>query len=252
MKNINAIRILISKGRINKALLILVDQFQAHILKDSIIALSARYNLLEEKKSRRAITSENATVEENIITYNILNLLNEIDVIQADVILVNVNQALDEKSALKKLLEILNEAYLGFSSQSTIRDKLYNDIKKRLDIEETLEYEDFFHRYYSKMNSEELEYHNSIRDYTINILNKYNKKALELILGNDTLIEKVPTLKKLERHLLVWLGKFERLFKNTPSLSLVYVGVDESHPIPRKKVPFPFGIEDELKKYLEK
>jgi len=250
METVNRIRDLVVKGDINRAILGLVDKFRSHNLKDTVISLSARYKLLEDKKLHGIISDKDITLEENKITYSILMLLNEIERIHAEKILTNVDQTLDDRTVLKKLLEILNETHLGFISQSNIRDKLYRNIKNRLDIEETLQFEDFFHKYYPKMSQEELEYHNSIRDYTMNILNKYNRKALELILGNNPLIKKVPKLKELERHLLVWLGKYERLFKNTPSLSLVYVGVDEENPIPQKKVQFPFGIEEELKVHL--
>ncbi|MEL6629757.1 MAG: hypothetical protein AAFQ92_30075, partial [Bacteroidota bacterium] len=120
----------------------------------------------------------------------------------------------------------------------------YQGLKNRLSVDERLEYEDFLDRYYTHMNDEELASHQSIREFTERILNKYNRKALELILGNEELKESVPKLHELERHLLVWIGKFETAFKEQPAISLVYVGVKE-------KVPFPPGIERELKEYLE-
>ena len=95
------------------------------------------------------------------------------------------------------------------------------------------------------MDDEDLGYHLSIRDYTHNILYKYNRKALELLFANQHIIEEIPRLKELERHLLVWLGKYESVFHSNLSISLVYVGVKE-------KVPFPAGIEGELEEYLAK
>ena len=251
MEAINAIRDLISKGALEKALFALRDQFQKHQLKDNIIALSARYNLLEEKRMQGLISTEDTTVEENKITYSLLSLLNKMDEIYVEANLVDVNQQLDEPSLLKKLLEILEETYQGFRAQARIRDRVYYRLKERLDTKDELSFEAFFHKYYSAMNQEELDYHNSIREYTKNVLNKYNRKALELLLGNTALHSKIPKTKQLEKHLLVWLGKFERLFEDTPSISLIYVGVDEMQPIPRKSVPFPMGIEHELRGILE-
>jgi hypothetical protein len=156
---------------------------------------------------------------------------------------VNVNQQLSNRELVKKLLEILKETEKGFSAQNKIRNQLYNIVKGRLGIAGYPQYEDFFTQYYPDMNSDELELHATLRYYTENILNNYNRKALELILGNEELMQAVPKLKALEKHLLVWLGKFEQLFHRFPSHGLIYAGVKE-------QVPFPHGIERELKAYL--
>lgn len=251
MEAVNMIRDLVSNGDLEQAIKALKDQFQRHQLENDIIALSARYNLLEEKRMQGLISTEDTTVEENKMTYSILKLLNKIDELFAEATLQNVNQQLEEHSLLRKLLEILDETYQGFRAQARIRDRVYYGLKERLAIKDYLSFEDFFYKYYSKMNQEELDYHNSIREYTENVLNKYNRKALELLLGNTALHSKMPKTKQLEKHLLVWLGKFEGLFENTPSISLIYVGVDEMQPIPRKSVPFPMGIEHELRGILE-
>ena len=245
MNVINEIRVVISKGKLEKAIEVSWNNFENSEFEDDIIAIRARYNSLNNKVINGLLSTQDSSIEENRITNSLLKFLNKVEIGQAKKSLINVNQNLDNYELVNNLLGILDETYKGLYSQAEIRNRLYLNVKKRLSLDDPLEFEEFFSTYYSKMNEEELEYHNSIRDYTENILNTYNRKALELIIGNQKLKEEIPMLNELERHLLVWLGKYEYLFKTTPSLSLIYTGVVE-------RVPFPKGIELKLMTYLKK
>ncbi len=95
------------------------------------------------------------------------------------------------------------------------------------------------------MNDREQRYHKIIRGYTQNIMKENNYEVLRLIKENPDLKEKIPRLKDLEIHLILWTSKYESIFEPDESISLVYIGVEEN-------VRFPSGIEHDLRKYLAK
>lgn len=115
---------------------------------------------------------------------------------------------------------------------------------ERLKIEENLEYERFFHRYYSMMDEEERQLHGIIRAYTENVMSEYNKLALNILDGLPELVDEVELLPELHEHLAIWLGKYKGVLENSPAVSLVYVGVEEG-------VPFPHLVEAKLQSYLK-
>ncbi|MEO0789483.1 MAG: hypothetical protein AAFY36_12510 [Bacteroidota bacterium] len=244
MQVLNKIRFEISKGNMSLALDHLWKNFNNSSFQDEAIIVKSRFESLQDKMIAGVLSPSDITLEENRISYSLLGLLNKIQEAGTEANLENVDRKLSSKALIEKLLEILEETYEGFQAQAEIRNQLYRKLKSRLSIEDHLEYEDFFHKYHASMNEEEVAHHESIREFTEKILNQYNRKALELILGNEELKSNIPRLHELERHLFVWIGKFETDFKAKPSISLVYVGVKE-------KVPFPPGIERELKEYLE-
>ena len=93
------------------------------------------------------------------------------------------------------------------------------------------------------MNAEELHLHKTVRAYTANVLSEYNRRVLDILQEHPALPANVNRLPELKRHLIVWLAKFNGVFASTPSMCLVYVGVEEG-------VKFPNGVENELKKYI--
>ena len=149
----------------------------------------------------------------------------------------------EEVAAIRELLDILGTSYQTFVAQCRIRNEVVEEMRKRLKIEERLEYERFFSRYYSTMTDEERYLHNIIRSYTANVLSEYNARALEIMQQHPDLLDKINLLPELKRHLIIWLSKYKGVFQETKSMCLVYVGVEE-------KVPFPRGVEQELKTYL--
>lgn len=242
--SISDIRTLVAEGSLDRAIEDLANNFFQKEFRNYITTISGRYNTLNDKIITGVLTFEEQTSEENKIRVALLTIINKIELTeQHEQRLVNVNQKLSNHAVVEKLLEILGETKKGFAAQNEIRNQLYYNMRKRLSIEEYPEYEDFFSQYYPQMDSDELELHETLRYYTENILNNYNRKALELIIGNEELINAVPKLKALEKHLLVWLGKFEHLFHKYPSYGLIYTAVKE-------RIPFPIGIKEELENYL--
>jgi hypothetical protein len=146
-------------------------------------------------------------------------------------------------SELTDLLNTLETTYTTFMAQARIRDELYDKMKKRLDIKENLQYEDFFEKYFPQINQEELQLHTVMRKYTIDVLYQFNVKALKILSENPVLKEKIPRLQILENHLAGWKKKYEQTFLPSLSMPLCYVGVKE-------KTPFPADIEKEIRSFL--
>lgn len=151
----------------------------------------------------------------------------------------------DTKAKAQRLLDILLTTYPTFVAQANLRDTLVQKIKQRITVDDTLEYEAFFARYYNVMNKEELQLHATMRGYTKNILHDYNLQAYNLLNESAELSKAIPSAAKLIQHLRMWLTKFDTVFMKNESMCLLYVGVEE-------QVPFPIGIENEIEKYLEK
>lgn len=238
----NQIRIHIAENDIQQAIGVFITQLKGDSHLDTLLAIASRYKTLVENRLKDTISSEAYTVDHSRITNDLLELINLVDTSQVINWMATLQTPSEEKLLAKELVQILDKTYSGFQAQARIRNLLYQQMVQRLGIEERLEYEVFFSTYYEQMNPEELRKHVTIRSYTENILSIYNQKALELIQSNADLIEALPRLKVLETHLVIWMAKFMGVFQGTPSMSLVYVGVEE-------KVPFPSGIESELRTF---
>jgi len=146
---------------------------------------------------------------------------------------------------VRELRDVLDTTYVTFNAQCAARDKLVAKMRKRLDIKEDLEYEDFFHKYFPEMDVTEQRQHGVIRGYTKDVLHDYNSRAFKLaaelrdlpkhLFDHEHLI---PSLHFLISHLTAWLGKYKSSIR-ARSTCLVYTGVEEEHP-------FPYKIDDEL------
>jgi TIR domain len=148
-----------------------------------------------------------------------------------------------QPAAAREILDLLETTWTTFVAQARIRNELVERTRKRLGITEHLEYERFFQRYHGRMDEEERHLHKTIRAYTSDALSKYNRRILDILEQNPELPRAVERLSELKRHLVVWFAKFNGVFSTSPSMCLVYVGVEE-------KVPFPKGIEDDLQAYI--
>jgi hypothetical protein len=147
------------------------------------------------------------------------------------------------RHAARRLLDTLQTAYVTFQAQAEVRDALHAMMLKRFPGSASLQYEDFFSQHFAEMTDEERTLHDTMRGYTVHALHEYNKQALGLVRDHPGLVKQVPKLADLEHHLDVWMDKYENTFLRSPHMSLCYVGVHE-------RVPFPTGIEAELRAYL--
>lgn len=149
-----------------------------------------------------------------------------------------------ETELLFQLLEFLEAAFIGFNAQLYNRNDLYERIRNRLKIEEALPYESFFAAHYQDMNKYERQLHKAIRNHT-EYIKANHEKSLKIIYQVKLLEKKIPKLTLLRRHIDLWLHKYETLFIQDSAMCILYAGGIE-------KYPFPKGVEDEIRKYLDK
>ena len=238
----NQIRILIAEADVQQAIGLFLTHLEGDPSWETLRAIASRYKILVKNQLKDKLSPEAYAVGYSRITNDLLELINLVDTSQVHNWMSTLEIPSEEKGLAKELVQILDKTYSGFQAQARVRNLLYNQMIQRLAIKERLEYEVFFSTYYEQMNPEELRKHATIRGYTENVLSTFNTKALELIQSNTKLVDALPRLQDLETHLIIWMAKFKGVFQETPSMSLVYVGVEE-------KVPFPREIESELRKF---
>ena len=242
---LNRCRDLISKNDLDSALIELSGYLDKNPWLSRLIQISRRHHSLEGDFKNGLVSFEERKGEQNKITYSLLELINDIDKDQTDAYLKKSRPPNNINSTVEELIEILSITKEAFIAQAKIRNLLVFNMVNRLEIENTLEFEVFFSTYQGAMNEEDKRLCKTIRSYTENVLSKYNQKVLNLIQDNKILKQEIPRLKELERHLIIWNSKFEGVFQQMPSMCLLYVGVEDG-------VPFPNGIESDLKLFLEK
>ena len=151
---------------------------------------------------------------------------------------------INEEDLLIQLLDTLEASYVGFKAQIHNRNELYERVRSRLKLEERLPYEDFFATYFDQMTTFEKRLHKVIRNYT-EYIKANNEQSKQIVIQLKHLDKKILLFSKLRRHLDFWLHKYQTLFVPDPAMCLVYTGVGE-------KLPFPRGVELEIKDYLDK
>lgn len=80
-------------------------------------------------------------------------------------------------------------------------------IKSRLSTADRLQYENFFFRYYGKLNEEEKFQFDQIRAMTEGPLHDGNQRILNIMESSSQVLEEIPALLLLRQHLVFWLNK---------------------------------------------
>lgn len=149
-----------------------------------------------------------------------------------------------EIEILEDLLEGLEINTQTFLAQTRLRKKLTTSLFARHPELKKHELVSMLSENFDKMTDEEKRLHQTIRGYTQNVTRPYNEEALNILTMHPDLKTKVKRLKKLEQHLVIWKSKYESTFEGDKTVCLVYIGVEE-------RVPFPKGIENDIREYLE-
>ncbi len=144
---------------------------------------------------------------------------------------------------LRELLRHLEISQSTFQAQRNVQKKLLGLLKDRLPDWTYASVAEGLQDAYPSMTAQEKRLHHILRGYTKNILYKTNQDTRVLLQGNYTFFSLVEGLAYLEKHLLIWLAKFESLFEDDEAVCLIHVGPDEG-------VRFPVGIEDRIQAYL--
>lgn len=137
----------------------------------------------------------------------------------------------------------LDTTKAAFNAQVYRARNLLGSLQSRLEIDEALQYEQFFFRYYDSMNENEHFEFDQIRALTQGPLFEGNNSILQIIGQNPTLRDVLPILGALKTHLIIWLNKYNRVFINNKKMALNFTGVEDG-------VPFPFGVDEEIENWL--
>lgn len=154
-------------------------------------------------------------------------------------------QVAKQVQVLEEILFQLKLTHRAYIAQCRMRNILMDRLKARFEIESVENYYQVFTRFYNQMDETDLQYHKTIRGYTQNIMKPGHYQVLDLLLENRELVEVFPPLEVLQEHLLFWKSKYESIFEQDESQTLIYLGVEEG-------VKFPTGIEHEIRKFLAK
>jgi len=146
--------------------------------------------------------------------------------------------------AMKEIDEHLKNTRIAFEAQCRRRNDLIQMMIKRLNIKEMLEYENFFFRYYGKLNEEERFQFEQMRAMTEGPIYGDNQAILKIIEQHQEVIDEVPELADLKQHLVFWLNKYDKVFSKRPEMCLLYTGVEDG-------VPFPTGLDYKVKQWLK-
>ncbi len=146
--------------------------------------------------------------------------------------------------AMVAIADHLDTTKTAFIAQVRLRNSLVEEMTKRLEITELLEYELFFFRHFEAMNEEERFAFKKIRAYTTGPLHDGNQAILQVMSENPQVQQELPILAALKTHLIVWLNKYDKVFLDTKEMCLVYVGVEDG-------VPFPTGVDSAVEGWLE-
>ncbi len=139
----------------------------------------------------------------------------------------------ETRDALRRISEELDKTATAFVAQCRRRDLLVTMIRSRLDVLDRLQYENFFFRYYGKLNDEEKFQFEQLRAMTEGSLHDGNQTILQIIERHPQVLDAVPTLADLRQHIVFWLNKYDRVFLNRPEMCLLYTGVEDGVPFPR-------------------
>lgn len=149
----------------------------------------------------------------------------------------------DAAQAVREISKNLEITWTAFKAQVRRRNQLVESIENRLGIRETMEYENFFFRYYGILNDEERFQFEQIRAITEGALYKGNQQILSILEEHPQVFGEIPRLADLQQHLVFWLNKYEKVFVKRPEMCLLYTGVEDG-------VPFPEDIGGKVKNWI--
>lgn len=136
--------------------------------------------------------------------------------------------------AIDRLWRDMQVTGVAFQSQNARCRGLVDAVSKRLGITEHLEFEKFLFRYHGRMTPDELFDFQQIRAVTDGPLAEGNRRMLDILLDHPAVAVEIPSLTALRQHLVFWMNKYERVFRNTPAMAVCYVGVEDGVPWPQE------------------
>lgn len=166
------------------------------------------------------------------------------DLENSSVVETKTKSAIDLIKPLQTIKNHLDTTRTALNTQIRRAEGLLRSVNDRLEIDEGLQYEQFFLKYYDQMNEEEYFQFDQIRALTEGVLFEENNSIYQIIQQYPLLREELPILGALKTHLIIWLNKYKKVFSNNKKMAVCFTGVEDG-------VPFPFGVDDEVSYWLE-
>lgn len=137
-------------------------------------------------------------------------------------------------SAMKEIAQNLDDAQTAFVAQARRRDALVATISQRLGVNEDLQYEKFFFRFFDQLDPMEKFEFDQIRAMTEGSIYEGNRRILQIMEQYSEVLDELPALADLRQHLVFWLNKYEKMFARRPEMCLLYTGVEDGVPFPKE------------------
>lgn len=205
-----------------------------------LLNLKARVVKLQKEERLDVRSSREIDLEYNKIRLRLFELTQELE---SSVATENREETqLGEVVFLRELLRHLEISQSTFQAQRNVQKKLIGLLKDRLPDWTYTSVAEGLQDAYPDMAVQEKRLHQILRGYTKNILHKTNQDTLFLLQKNYAFFSLLEGLAYLEKHLIIWLAKFESIIEEE-AVCLIHVGPDEG-------VRFPMGIEDRIRAYL--
>lgn len=237
-ETIQTIRASIAKNRIDEALSQL-DALLTHTpTHDEVTMLQSRHEQIRTMERQGTESQDTIQREKARLNRAILSLLGNLQLDGDD----TVTDGRD-RELLERILEKLDSTFNLYKAQNNKRNYLMRKLRERFDIPRVENYYQVFADYYDKMNKREIYQHKVIRGFTRDIKANH-QDTLDILSENSHLKKIIPTLDDLEAHLRIWLSKYNSLFEDDETMTLIYTGVEE-------QVKFPPKIRQTLRQYLE-
>lgn len=141
------------------------------------------------------------------------------------------------------LQQVMAVTHQAFVSQINRRNELGELLSRRFDLQQADSWEKRFYQLHDQMNEQERFLCQQTRAYTEGPLYENNRAALALLQQHPVLVRELPLAKELITHLTIWLNKYERVFRDSEKMCLLYVGVEDG-------AAFPSGFDQQLADWI--
>ena len=148
---------------------------------------------------------------------------------------------MSQMASLQQVLAVTKQAFI---SQVYRRNELGALLEQRFTLNQEDSWEKRFYTLYDQMNEQERFVCQQTRAYTEGPLYDNNRAALEMMLASPAMVDELPLAQQLITHLTIWLNKYERVFKGSEKMCLLYVGVEDG-------AEFPSGFDQQLADWID-
>jgi hypothetical protein len=228
----------IAKNRIEEALTQLDALVAGTPQHNEVTLLRSRFDGIRTLERQGTETTDTIQREKARLNLAILNLLSDLGTDGAA-----GSATARDRELLETILDKLDSTFNIYKVQNGKRNYLMRKLRERFDIPRVENYYQVFAEYYDQMNERERRQHKFIRETTKQIKDNH-QATLDILREHRHLKKLVPTLADLETHLTIWISKYNGIFEDDETMTLIYTGVEE-------QVKFPPKIRQTLRAYLD-